>query len=173
LFKETRAPPSSTINLLRPDRAASKVTVVPVMPTVTAFVVIRAPPESFGTLKRTEPLPNSMLRPAPVKLKTVFAPRRVMVRSRKVSSDRDSSPVRTPLPSRTLSFMTAGLAADLDERSLTSRIIQVTRPSFFVASGAALTRPLMSKTAAAVQLVRILYAAFISPNFSCWSLVLY
>ena len=102
-------------------------TVVPVTPTVTALVLMRAPPESFGTRNRTEPPPNSTLRPARLKLKIEFAPKRVIVKSTKVSSERDSSPVRTPVPSLTLSSIAAGRAVDLDGRSLTSRIIRVTR----------------------------------------------
>lgn len=46
LTNRRSAPPSSTINLLRPAPLPSKITVVPVIPTVTALVLIVAPPES-------------------------------------------------------------------------------------------------------------------------------
>ena len=45
--------------------------------------------------------------------------------------ERESPPVRTPVSSRTLSFTTAGRAAASEGRILTSRIIWVTRASFF------------------------------------------
>jgi hypothetical protein len=138
--------------LLRPDRADSRITVVPVIPTETALVVMRAPPESFGTRRSIEPLLKSTLRPALLKLKDVFAPRRVIVSSRKVSSDRESSPVRTPVPSFTLSFTTADFAADLEGRSLTSRMTRVTRASFGDVSDATPTFPATKRTDAGMQL---------------------
>jgi hypothetical protein len=121
--KARRAAPSKTINLLLPKRVDSKINVVPVIPTVTAFVLNSPPPESFGTCTRIEPLPSCPLRPALLKLKIVFAPRRVIVKSSKVSSERDSSPVRTAVFSLTWSFSAAGRGGASDRRSLTSRII--------------------------------------------------
>jgi hypothetical protein len=126
----------------------SKITVVPVTATVTALDLMAPPPEFFGTRRRIEPLSSWTLRPALLKLKIVFEPRRVMVRSAKVSSERESPPVRTPVSSRTVSFTTAGRAAASEGRSFTSRIIWVTRASFF--ESAAKVWPAMSKTASAL-----------------------
>ena len=86
--------------------------VVPVIAAVTAAVLIVAPPEPFGTWKRTAPLPRFKVRVPSLKLKIVFAPRRVMVRSAKVNSLRDCVPVRTAEPVRTSSLTTAGRGAD-------------------------------------------------------------
>jgi hypothetical protein len=118
---DTRALPSSVINFL--PRFASKITVVPVTATVTALFLMVPPPESLGTRSRIEPLSTFAVRPALLKLKIVFEPRRVIVRSGKVSSERDSPPVRTPVSSATLSFTAAGRAAASDGRSFTSRMI--------------------------------------------------
>jgi hypothetical protein len=93
------------------------------MATVTALFLIDPPPESFGTRNRIEPLSTFAVRPALLKLKIVFAPRRVMVRSAKVSSERESPPVRTPVSSETLSFKAASRAAASVGSSLTSRMI--------------------------------------------------
>jgi hypothetical protein len=134
--KESRELPSSVINLLAPSAPASKITVVPVMATVTVLFLIAPPPEFFGTRKRIEPLSTFAVRPASLKLKIVLAPRRVMVRSAKVSSDRDSSPVRTPVSSETLSLMSASRGSDSVGRSFTSRMIWVTCASFGVAANA-------------------------------------
>jgi hypothetical protein len=68
-----------------------------------------------------------------LKLKIVLAPRRVIVRSEKVSSDLDSSPVRTPVSSETLSFTIASRGSAWEGRSFTSRMIWVTSASFGVA----------------------------------------
>ena len=105
--KKSRELPSSVINRLEPSGPASKITVVPVMATVTVLFLMAPPPEFFGTRNRIEPLSRFAVRPASLKLKIVLAPRRVMVRSAKVSSDRDSSPVRTAVSSATLSLMSA------------------------------------------------------------------
>jgi hypothetical protein len=56
LVKESRELPSSVINRVPPFASVSKITVVPVMATVTALVLIEPPPEFFGTRKRIEPL---------------------------------------------------------------------------------------------------------------------
>ena len=122
---------------------------------------MRAPPESVGTRNRMAPFSTFRLRPFSSKEKMLFAPIRVMVRSAKVSSARESIPVCTAVSSRTLSSTTAGLGAALDNRSSTSRIICVTRASFFGASAAA-TCPAINKTAAATQLDRILRTGLIS-----------
>jgi hypothetical protein len=135
--KESRELPSSVINLLAPSGLASKITVVPVMATVTALFLIAPPPEFFGTRNRIEPLSTFAVRPASLKLKIVLAPSRVMVRSAKVNSDRDSSPVRTPVSSATLSLMSASRGSASDGRSFTSRMICVTCASFGVAANTA------------------------------------
>ena len=127
---EKRALPSSVVNLLSVPRLPSKMTVVPVIATVTALFLMVAPPESFGTRSRIEPLSTFAVRPALLKLKIVFAPRRVMVRSGKVSSERESSPVFMPVSSETLSSTAAGRSASSDGSRVTSRIIWVTRASF-------------------------------------------
>ena len=57
------------------------------------------------------PLSTSTLRPPRLKLKMLFAPTRVIVRSAKVNSARESVPVRTAVPSVTLSFHEAGRGA--------------------------------------------------------------
>jgi hypothetical protein len=88
--------PSSTKNFF-----VDIMTVVPVMAAVVAAVVIFAPPEFFGTCNKIAPSDKSKVRVAALKLKIVFAPSRVTVRSAKVSSARDSTPVRTAAPSRT------------------------------------------------------------------------
>src|SRR5437660_4242041 len=60
----------------------------------------------------------------------LLAPTRVMVRSAKVSSARESAPVWTALPSMTLSFKCAGRAATCGANRLTSRTTRVTRACF-------------------------------------------
>ena len=65
-----------------------------------------------------------------LKLKIVFAPKRVRVRSVNVSSVRESAPVRTAVPLRMLSFTTAGRGAACPGSSLTSFTTWVTRASF-------------------------------------------
>lgn len=156
--RERRQRPSSVINLLWPAASDSKMTVVPVMATVTLFVVMAPPRESFGTRRRIEPLSSFAVRPALLKLKIVSAPRRVMVRSENVSSERDSPPVRTAVSSETLSFTAAGRASAWDGRSLTSRMICVTSASEEAAGAvgrAARTARL------AIEPARILEARFI------------
>src|SRR5947208_12944428 len=59
----------------------------------------------------------------------LFAPTRVIVRSAKVNSARESVPVRTAVPSVTLSFNEAGRGAACETSSLTPRITCLTRPS--------------------------------------------
>ena len=120
---ETRARPSSVINLLFVPRLPSKITVVPVIATVTALFLMVPPPESLGTRSKIEPLSTFAVRPALLKLKIVFEPRRVIVRSGKVSSERESPPVFTPVSSETLSFTAAGRSAASDGSSFTSRMI--------------------------------------------------
>ncbi len=104
--------------------------VVPVIAAVTAEVLIRAPPEFFGTRRSIAPPPRSRLRVPSLKLKIVFAPRRASVASVKVSSARDSSPVRTAVPSRTGSLTLAGRGAAWAGRSFTSLTTWLTRASF-------------------------------------------
>jgi hypothetical protein len=107
LLRESRDVPSSVISLLPPTESVSKITVVPVIATVTALLLIDPPPEFFGTRNRIEPLSMFAVRPDLLKLKIVFAPSRVIVRSGNVSSERESPPVRTPVSSETLSFTAA------------------------------------------------------------------
>jgi len=76
--------------------------------TVATAVLILPLPERFGTYNKTLPLAKSKSRAPSPKLKTVFAPSRVNVRSVKVSSARESLPVRTAAPGLTLSFTEAG-----------------------------------------------------------------
>src|SRR5438067_6818875 len=64
----------------------------------------------------------------------LLAPTRVMVRSAKVSSARESAPVWTALPSMTLSFKCAGRAATCGANRLTSRTTRVTRACFLSAA---------------------------------------
>src|SRR6266480_8146774 len=64
----------------------------------------------------------------------LLAPTRVMVRSAKVSSARESAPVWTALPSVTSSFKCAGRAATCGANRLTSRTTRVTRPTFLSAA---------------------------------------
>lgn len=156
--RERRARPSKVINLLLPAASDSKMTVVPVMATVTTLVLMAPPRESFGTRRRIEPLSSFAVRPALLKLKTVSAPRRVMVRSENVSSERDSPPVRTAVSSETLSSTAAGRASASDGRSLTSRMICVTRAS----EDAAVTVGRGARTARlAIEPARSLEARFI------------
>jgi hypothetical protein len=134
---ESRELPTSVIKRLMPSGPETKITVVPVKATVTAVLLIEPPPEFFGTRNRIEPLSTFAVRPALLKLKIVLAPRRVMVRSPKVSSDRDSSPVRTPVSSDTLSLISASRGSAWDGRIFTSRMIWVTCASFDSAPSAA------------------------------------
>ena len=100
------------------------------MAAVTAAVLIVAPPLPFGSWKRIAPLIRFISRVPSLKLKIVFAPRRVMVRSVKVNSLRDSVPVRTAVPGRTGSLTVAGRGAACSASSLTSFTTWVTRASF-------------------------------------------
>ena len=76
---------------------------------VATAVLILAPPELFGRYSNMLPFAKSNS-PSP-KLRTLFAPSRANVRSVKVSSARESLPVRTAVPGRTLSFIEAGRGA--------------------------------------------------------------
>jgi len=89
----------------------AKRAVPPVIAAVTADVLILTAGALGGICRRTAPLVRSTSRAPCLKLKTVFAPSRVSVRSVKVSSARDSTPVRTPIPWVTLSFTAAGRGA--------------------------------------------------------------
>ena len=122
-----------TSNLLRPERAVSMMTVGPVMPAVTAVVTIDAPPEFFGTRNKSEPGSICPSRPALLKLNTEFEPSRVMMRSVNVSSERYESPVRTAVPSLTLSFTAAARAFASSGSKFTCRTTGVTRASFCAA----------------------------------------
>src|SRR5438552_15480921 len=88
----------------------AKRAVPPVIAAVTADVLTLTAGALGGICRRTAPLVRSSSRDPCLKLKTVFAPSRVIVRSVKVSSARDSTPVRTPIPWMTLSFTAAGAA---------------------------------------------------------------
>jgi hypothetical protein len=123
VLRAMRAVPSSVVNLLCPSGVLSKITVVPVMATVTALLRIDPPPESFGTRSRIEPLSTFAVRPLLLKVKIVFAPSRVIVRSWNVSSERESPPVRTPVSSLTWSFRAAARGSALAGKRLTSRMI--------------------------------------------------
>jgi hypothetical protein len=81
VLRATRAVPSSVVNRLCPSGLFSKITVVPVIATVTALLRIEPPPEFFGTRSRIEPLSTFAVRPLLLKVKIVFAPSRVIVRS--------------------------------------------------------------------------------------------
>src|ERR1041385_161173 len=105
-------------------------TVVPVIAAVTAAVWIFAPPEPFGTRSRIAPFPRSTVREPSLKLKIVFAPKRAIVRSPKVSSARESAPVRTAVFPRTVSLVVAGRGAASGDWIFTSFTICVTRASF-------------------------------------------
>ncbi len=89
----------------------AKRAVPPVTAAVTADVVTLTAGALGGTSRSTAPLVRSSSRAPCLKLKIVFAPSRVNVRSVKVSSARDSAPVRTPIPWVTLAFTTAGRGA--------------------------------------------------------------
>ncbi len=104
-------------------------TVVPVIAAVIAAVLICAPPAFFGTRSSMAPPPSSNFRVPWLKLKIVLAPRRAIVLSVKVSSARDSKPVRTAVPLRTSSLMCAGRGAACAGRSFTSLIAWLTRAS--------------------------------------------
>src|SRR2546423_7650361 len=108
-------------------------TVVPVIAAVTAAVWIFAPPDPFGTRRRIAPLFRSTVRLPSLKRKIVFAPRRAMVRSPKVNSARDSTPVRTAVSPRTVSLSVAGRGAACAGRIFTSFTTCVTRASFITA----------------------------------------
>jgi hypothetical protein len=101
----------------------SKIAVPPVTPAVKAGVVIWTAGAFFGTCRSMAPLPKFSSRVPSLKLKIVFAPRRVMVASVKVSSARDSMPVRTAVPCCTSSLTAAGLGAAWPESNLTSLMI--------------------------------------------------
>ncbi len=100
------------------------------MAAVTAAVVIFAPPEFFGTRNNIAPPPNSTVRVPSLTVKIVFAPRRAIVLSVNVNSLRESTPVRTAVPSRTSSFTVALRGAAAVGNKFTSLMTAVTFPSF-------------------------------------------
>ncbi len=83
------------MNLTHCPGLYSIMVVVPVIPAVTVAVRIVAPPAFFGTWSRKDPLSIAMSREPDVNRNTEFAPMRVIVWSGKLSSARDSRPVRT------------------------------------------------------------------------------
>src|ERR1700726_4637288 len=105
----------------------AKRAVPPITPAVTPAVVILAAGDFDGTPKRMGPLVKFSSRAASLKLKIVFWPSRVTVRSAKVNSARDSVPVRTAVPRPTFSFTAAGRGAAFKGSSRTSRITAETR----------------------------------------------
>src|SRR5256885_14792581 len=105
-------------------------TVVPVIAAVTAAVWIFVPPDPFGTRSRIAPLFRSTVREPSLKLKIVFAPNRAIVRSPKVNSARDSTPVRTAVSPRMVSLVVAGRGSARAGRIFTSLTTCVTRASF-------------------------------------------
>src|SRR6266567_1581271 len=106
-----------------------KSAVPPITETVTATVLALAGAAPLGTARRIVPLVRSTSRAPALRLKIVFAPSRVIVRSVNVSSARDSFPVRTALCNVTLSFTTAGRGAPCASNNRTSSIICETRAS--------------------------------------------
>jgi hypothetical protein len=147
------------VNWLCPSGLLSKITVVPVMATVTALLRIEPPPEFFGTRSRIEPLSTFAVRPLLLKVKIVFAPSRVIVRSGNVSSERESPPVRTPVSSLTWSFKAAARGSALAGKRLTSRMIWVTRASVDGAPVRAGTSRTMARPA--IEPTKICEAVFI------------
>jgi hypothetical protein len=107
--------------------AASKIQVPPLIAADTAAVLIFTSGAVGGTETRMAPLVSFTSRDPALKLKTVFAPRRVIVRSANVSSVRDSVPVRTAVPCLTSSFTVAGRGAAWFGSSFTSFTTWVTR----------------------------------------------
>src|SRR5260370_42231892 len=101
--------------------------VATIMPAGTPAVLILAAGAFEGTSKRMAPLVTFSSRAASLKLKIVFSPSRVTVRSAKVNSARDSVPVRTAVPRPTFSFTAAGRGAAFEGSSRTSRITAETR----------------------------------------------
>ena len=140
LLNDRFAVPSRVMSLLAPSGVVSKITVVPVTATVTTLLRMVPPPEFLGTRSKTEPASRFTVRPALLKLKIVFAPSRVIVRSAKVSSERESPPVRTPVSSVTLSSTRASRESAFDGSNFTSRMIWVTRASFAVSAEAPIAR---------------------------------
>src|SRR5262249_33211202 len=103
------------------------------------------------TARRTLPLLRSTSRVLALRLKIVFAPSRVIVRSLKVSSARDSFPVRRALSNVSLSFTTAGRGAPCASNNRTSWITWETRASSngaAVANRVALTESKITQQAA-------------------------
>src|SRR5437773_9756387 len=107
----------------------AKNAVPPITETVTATVLALAGAAPLGTARRIVPLVRSTSRAPALRLKIVFAPSRVIVRSVNVSSARDSFPVRTALCNVILSFTTAGRGAPCASNNRTSSIIWGTRAS--------------------------------------------
>src|SRR5260370_8124695 len=96
--------------------------VAPILPAVTPAVLILAAGAFEGTSKRMAPLVTFSSQAASLKLKMVFSPSRVTVRSEKVNSARDSVPVRTAVPTQTFSFTPAGRAATFHRPNRTSQL---------------------------------------------------
>src|SRR4051794_17317021 len=94
------------------------------------------------------PPPRSRFRVPSLKLKSVFSPRRVMVRSLKVSSARDSIPVRTAVPLLMRSFRLALRGAAWTGSSFTSLMMRVSSASVSTSAGmsrARQSRPRMNE----------------------------
>src|SRR5438105_13210389 len=102
------------------------------------------------------PLVSEIVRVPSLKLKIVFAPKRAIVRSVKVSSARESAPVRTAVSPRTSSLTAAGRGAAWPGRSFTSLITWVTRASFSTPPAAGETAKKIP-IANAAQLNRLLH----------------
>src|SRR6266446_43049 len=105
----------------------AKKAVPPITAAVTAALLILAGGAFDGTSRRMVPLVTFSSRARSLKLKIVFSPSRVTVRSEKVNSARDSVPVRTAVPRPTFSFTAAGRGAAFEGSSRTSRITAETR----------------------------------------------
>src|SRR6266516_3132005 len=108
------------MNLIHDFGRYSAIAVKLVPATVANLVLILAPPEFFGAYNNMLPLAKSK-DPSP-KLRTLFAPSRANVRSVKVTSARESLPVRTAVPAWTLSFIEAGRGAACGASNCTLRI---------------------------------------------------
>jgi len=97
-FQRDRRTAFQRDQLAAPTSVPSKITVVPVTATVTALLLMEPPPESFGTRNRIEPVSTVAVRPDLVKLKTVFAPRRVIVRSGRSAQNANRRPCAPRYP---------------------------------------------------------------------------
>ncbi len=134
--------PSSIKTLLGAPLFASQRAVPPVTAQVNPALRMCAAAPFAGTDTRIAPPPRVSSRPASLKLNTVLAPRRVMVRSINVSSARESVPVRTAVPLPMASLTLAGRGAACAGSNCTSLMTCVTRADFVwaaFASGATIT----------------------------------